>query len=341
MEFSAFFLCTSPEVNPAEEVYADAFEFTRLAEELGYDSGWFAEHHFSNYGYIPNPLLFIVRAAQETERIRLGTGVLVLPFWDPIRAAEDIAMTDQLTNGRLEIGVARGYQPYEYTRFGLSHDDARERTDEALAIMLKALTTDEFTHDGQYHKIPETTIFPKSLQRPHPPIWLAASSRQSFEVGERYGLNAITTISTRPTPELSKAWENYLGARVDVNISTPSQFAVQQNIVVAPTDEEAREQMFNVRYNHRQAHALRLGQQQVREGVSEELPYEGEPTLDDLFDERTFSGSPETVRRKLQAAVDLCEISRLNCVFRLGSMSPDTVKQSMRLFAEQVMPAFR
>lgn len=341
MEFSAFFLCTSPGVSPAEEVYAEALEFTRLAEELGYDSVWFAEHHFSNYGYIPNPLLFIVRAAQETERIRLGTGVLVLPFWDPIRVAEDIAMTDQLTGGRLEVGVARGYQPYEYTRFGLTQEDARERTDEALAVMLKALTTDEFSHDGQYHQIPETTIFPKPLQRPHPPIWLAASSQQSFDIGERYGLNAITTISTRPTADLSVAWERYLGARIDVNVANPSQFAVQQNIVVAPTDAEAREQMVNVRYNHRQAHALRLGEQQVRRGLSAEVPYDGEPTLDELFEERTFSGSPDTVRDKLQAAVDVCEMSRLNCVFRLGSMSTDTVKQSMRLFAEQVMPSFR
>lgn len=341
MEFSAFFLCTSPDVKPAQEVYAEALDFTRLAEELGYDSVWFAEHHFSNYGYIPNPLLFIVRAAQETSHIRLGTGVLVLPFWDPIRAAEDIAMTDQLTDGRLEVGVARGYQPYEYTRFGLSRDDARERTDEALDIMLKALTTDEFTHDGKFHQIPETTIFPKSLQRPHPPIWLAASSRESFEIGERHGLNAITTISARPTPELSKAWENYIGARIDVNVAAPSEFAVQQNVVVANTDAEAREQMVNVRYNHRQSRALRLGEQQVKLGLSADMPYDGEPSLDELFDKRTFSGNPDTVREKLQAAVDLCEMSRLNCVFRLGSMSPETVKQSMRLFAEEVIPAFR
>ena len=250
-------------------------------------------------------------------------------------------MTDQLTGGRLEVGVARGYQPYEYTRFGLTAEDARERTDEALAVMLKALTKDNFSHNGLFHDIPETTIFPKSLQQPHPPIWLAASSRDSFDIGQRHGLYAITTISTRPTPDLAKAWGSYLDARIAVDAKTPIEFAVQQNIVVAPTDDEAREQMVNVLYNHRQARALRMGNQQVTGGLSADVPYEGEPTLDELFEERTFSGSPETVRRKLQAAVDICDISRLNCVFRLGSMSSDAVKQSMRLFAKHVIPNFR
>src|SRR6185436_12995598 len=115
-------------------------QFTQDSEELGYDSVWLAEHHFSNYGYIPNPLMMATHLAGETSKIRLGTAVLVLPFWNPLRVAEDIALTDQLTGGRLEVGVARGYQPFEYRRFGLSADDARERTDETLHILLEALT---------------------------------------------------------------------------------------------------------------------------------------------------------------------------------------------------------
>ena len=116
---------------------------------------------------------------------------------------------------------------------------------------------------------------------------------------------------------------------------------MQQNVVVAPTDGEAREQMANVLYNNRQARALRSDSQRIVDGLSADLPYEDEPTLDELFEERTFSGSPQTVVRKLRAYTDICEIKRLNCVFRLGSMTPETVAQSIRLFAAEVMPHFK
>src|SRR5579885_1602877 len=109
MKFGAFFLLGSPGLEPAQEMYRRVLGWTVLAEDLGFDSVWFAEHHFSNYGYIPNPLMMAVRAARETRRVRLGTAVLVLPFWHPLRVAEDIAMADQLTDGRLDVGVARGY----------------------------------------------------------------------------------------------------------------------------------------------------------------------------------------------------------------------------------------
>jgi alkanesulfonate monooxygenase SsuD/methylene tetrahydromethanopterin reductase-like flavin-dependent oxidoreductase (luciferase family) len=341
VEFSAFFLCTRPDGGPAERIYSETLEHVKIADELGYDATWFAEHHFSNYGYLPNPLLFAVKIAQQTPRIRVGTGVLVMPFWNPVRIAEDIAMTDQLTDGRLEIGVARGYQPYEYSRFGLHRDDARDQTDESLEVMLKALTERAFTHDGPAHQIPETTIYPRPLQQPRPPIWLASSSRESFDLGVRHGLKAITTTSTRPIEVIKASWQHYLDAREAAGVSGPTDFSVQQNVVVAPTDAEAREQMSHVLYNNRQAQALRSDTQRVEDGVSAELPYEGEPTLDQLFEERTFSGSPETVVRKLRAYTDICDIRRLNCVFRLGSMSPETVAQSIRLFAAEVMPHFK
>src|SRR5579871_3353291 len=99
MKFGVFFLLGSPQLLPAEEVYRRAFDNVELAEALGFDSVWFAEHHFSNYGYVPNPLMLAGTIARITQRLRIGTAVLVLPFWNPLRVAEDIAMADQLTSG--------------------------------------------------------------------------------------------------------------------------------------------------------------------------------------------------------------------------------------------------
>jgi alkanesulfonate monooxygenase SsuD/methylene tetrahydromethanopterin reductase-like flavin-dependent oxidoreductase (luciferase family) len=154
MNFGAFFLSGSAESEDPKAVFDRLAEYIVSAEILNFDSLWFAEHHFSNYGYIPNPLLMATKAATLTDSIRIGTAVLVLPFWNPLRVAEDIALTDHLTDGRLEVGVARGYQPFEFKRFGLTMDDARERTDETLEILLMALTQQTFSWQGNYFDIP-------------------------------------------------------------------------------------------------------------------------------------------------------------------------------------------
>jgi alkanesulfonate monooxygenase SsuD/methylene tetrahydromethanopterin reductase-like flavin-dependent oxidoreductase (luciferase family) len=340
MQFGSFFLAGSPSREDSSVVMKRLLRFVQDSEELGYDSVWFAEHHFSNYGYIPNPLIMSAHMAKETERIRLGTAVLVLPFWNPLRVAEDIALTDQLTGGRLEVGVARGYQPFEFRRFGLSHDDARERTDEVLTILLKALTSESFSFQGRYHEIPEVTVFPRSAQTPHPPLWLAAHTQESFEVAARHGLRAFTTNSGRPVENLKEAWDNYLAARAK-HPSAPEDFGVQVQVIVADTDEEARQQMGAFLYQTRQVATLRSGHEHVVSGVSEPMPFEGEPTVDEMFDLRTISGSPETVIKKIEAYRAVAPMSLLNCVFHGGDMPAEVARHSMRLFAQEVMPHFR
>lgn len=340
MEFAAFALGGSSQREPADVIFRRLVEFAQSAEDLGYDAVWFAEHHFSNYGYIPNPLLMATRVAAETSRIRVGTAVLVLPFWDPLRVAEDIAMTDQLTAGRLEVGVARGYQPFEFRRFGLDQSEARDRTDESLAILTRALSGETFSYDGRFHSIPETTLYPAPLQQPRPPIWLAAHTKESFEVGARYGLRALTTQSGRPVSTLEQGWANYQAAR-SAYPQAPQQFGVQAQVIVTPTDDEARGQMEHFLYQSRQATALRQGREHVVSGVSEPQPFEGEPDLDEMFENRTLSGAPATVIRKLRRYQEVSGMTLLSCVLHGGAMKPETVQQSMRLFAEEVMPAFR
>lgn len=340
MKFGAFFLSGSPPRDAPADVFAQLDQYVVLAEEIGFDSVWFAEHHFSNYGYIPNPLLLATRAAAITEHVRIGTAVLVLPFWHPLRVAEDIALTDHLTGGRLEVGVARGYQPFEFRRFGRSMDDARERTDEALEILLLALTGEPFEWSGRYYDIPETTVLPSPLQQPRPPIWLAAHSPESFELAARLGLQAFTTNSGRPLSVLEEGLDSYR-ASLARHPDAPRVLGVQAQVCVAPTDEEARAQVEHFLYQTRQATALRGGHEQVVSGISAPMPFEGEASLDEVFAERTLSGNPDTVARKLEAYAKVADIDQLNCVFQAGSMDPAFVRQSMTLFASEVAPAFR
>ena len=340
MKFSAFALAGSAAVEEPEVIFRRIVEFAQEAESLGYDSVWFAEHHFSNYGYIPNPLLMATRVAAETSTIRVGTAVLVLPFWDPLRVAEDIALTDQLTGGRLEVGVARGYQPFEFRRFGLDQTESRERTEESLAIINAALSGEPFTFNGKFHQIPETTIYPRPWQQPSPPIWLAASTQESFDIGGQYGLRPLTTLSGRPVSVLEQAWANLQRSRERYPWA-PLDFGVQAQVVVTLSDERARSQMEHFLYQSRQSTALRSGREHVVSGVSEPLPFEGEPDLDEMFENRTLSGAPPTVIKKLERFRAAANISMLSLVLHGGGMTPKTVLESMRLFASDVMPAFR
>lgn len=343
MQFGVFFLAGSPQQLPSETVYKQVMEYITLAERLGYDSVWLAEHHFSTYGYIPNPLLMAVHVARETTSMRIGTAVLVLPFWHPLRVAEDIAMTDQLTGGRLDVAVARGYQPYEFDRFGLSFEEARERTDESLSVLLRALTESDVHFEGKHFAIPPTTIFPRPLQQPRPPIWLAAHTRESFDIAARLGLDAFTTNSGRPVGVLEQSWASFVAAQQSHPRADGSRprFAVQSQLVVSPSEEEARAEMEHFLYASRQSTNLRLGRQNVQGGYSIPLPYEGEPSLADMYDRRTLSGTPQRVRDKLAEYTRVCNFDLLTCTFQLGAMQPEHIKRSITLFAEEVMPAFR
>jgi alkanesulfonate monooxygenase SsuD/methylene tetrahydromethanopterin reductase-like flavin-dependent oxidoreductase (luciferase family) len=182
MRFGTFHLIGAPEMQPAEQRIGETIEQMVLADELGLDKVWVAEHHFSNYGYATNPLLLIARAAGVARRIRFGQAIIVTPFWHPLRLAEDIALTDILTDGRLDIGLGRGYQKMETDAFELKLEESRALFLEQLEIMKKAWTEDDFTFQGQFFNVPRPiTMLPKPIQKPHPQIWVACQSEQTID----------------------------------------------------------------------------------------------------------------------------------------------------------------
>src|SRR6266496_1811442 len=182
MRFGTFNLIGAPNMESGEQRVNDTLAQIVLADELGFHVANIAEHHFSNYGYAVNPLLIIARAAGVAKRIRFGQAVIVTPFWHPIRLAEDIALTDILTGGRLEIGLGRGYQKMEFDSLGLDMDAGRPLFLEQLEVMQKAWTEDDFTHAGQFYKIERpTTVLPRPIQQPHPQIWIACQSDSTVD----------------------------------------------------------------------------------------------------------------------------------------------------------------
>ena len=158
-------------------------------------------------------------------------------------------------------------------------------------------------------------------------------------IAARFGLYAFTTNSGRPLASLEEGWNAYQSALAK-HPDAPRVLGVQAQICVAPTDEEAAAQAEHFLYQTRQATALRSGHEQVVSGVSAPLPFEGEAGLDEVFAQRTLSGTPDTVARKLEAYTAIADIDQLNCVFQVGSMAPKLVRQSMKMFAYEVAPSF-
>ena len=166
MEFGTFLLLQSPSAEPPEIVFERGVEITQAAEDLGFDNMWLAEHHFSTYGYLSRPMTYALHLANKTSRIRVGTAVIVLPLHHPLVIAEEIATVDLLTGGRLDVGLGRGYQRYEFERLGQDLAESRSRWEEDVDIILLGLSGQPFSYDGKYYKIPETTVFPRPVQKP-------------------------------------------------------------------------------------------------------------------------------------------------------------------------------
>ena len=152
-----------------------ALSKSNTRNKWGFDYCLIAEHHFSNYGNSPSPLLQALYIGQRTKRLQIATGILVVPIWDVLRLAEEVAVLDNLIDGRFICGVGRGYQPHEMSRFGVTLEDSRQKFIESLDVLVKAWTQDEsFTYDGEQVKIPHpVTVWPKPMQKPHPPFWIA------------------------------------------------------------------------------------------------------------------------------------------------------------------------
>src|SRR5438105_14252364 len=159
-----------------EEIYRNLLDDAVLAERLGYHGVLLAEHHFTNYCAIPNPLMLAAAIGQRTSRIRIGTAVVVLPLHNPVRLAEDVAEADQLTGGRIEVGFGRGYAAYEFTPLGLDLESSPAAMAEGLDVLDKLCSGPDVSNQDRRGPFPAVTVTPQPVPRPRPPAWYALGS---------------------------------------------------------------------------------------------------------------------------------------------------------------------
>lgn len=349
MKFGLFYLFSDFGDIAQQRLFEEVLQEIELGEELGFDSVWLPEHHFAIYGMLGNPLLLAAAVAQRTKRIKIGTAVMVLPFQHPLRLAEDAAMVDALSGGRLLLGVGRGYQPPEFHGFGVRQDESSAMFEESLGIVKRALSGEKFSYEGKYWRIEEPVeIFPKPLQKPHPPLYVASVSRRSLEVAAKHNMSLLRAPQFSNVDNVAAAFEEYTNllrryghepAKLDQPVSL--------RVHVTPTDEEAKAETKHALWFYHLLGTLvpgAPGREAVPKGY-EKYPLDAGAlarlTLEDVWERGTAFGSPERVTEILKVYMRKLGASNLIIQMRIGGLQHDKVVRSMKLFAEKVMPELR
>jgi luciferase family oxidoreductase group 1 len=339
MDIGTFLLMQSPSARSSKEIYARGIELAQAAETLGFRNVWLAEHHFSTYGYLSRPAQLATYIAAKTTRLRVGTAVIVVPLHHPLVVAEEIAMLDVLSGGRLDVGLGRGYQHYEFERFGLELDAGRQRWDESIDIIVKSFEGRPFSYEGKLFKIPETSLFPQPVQKPHPPVWITAQSPYALEAAVRRGFNVLTGGFGMPVERLGEFGQLFARVVAEVKPPQPPRVGVQRAVYVTDNVADAREAAEQARWNMRVTLSLRNHYERVENGNAIPVPAQTEPDIDDLLDRYLVIGTPDTCIRQIRRLRELVGITHFNCSFWFGDMGQARVLRSMERFAQEVMPA--
>jgi len=340
MNFGTFLLMQSPSARSSAEIYARGLEIAQAAETLGFGNVWLAEHHFSTYGYLSRPAQLATYIAAKTTRLRVGTAVIVVPLHHPLVIAEEVATLDLLSGGRFDLGLGRGYQPYEFERFGLELDSGRARWDESIDILLEAFQGRPFSYDGKLFKIPETTVFPQPVQTPHPPIWITAQSPASIEAAVRRGFNVLTGGFGVPIERMVEFRRLFDTLVAEAKPAQPLKVGVQRAVYVTDSDADARAAAEEARWNMRVTLSLRNHYERVEQGRAVPVPAPNEPSTDELLDRYLVIGTPDTCIRQIRRLQETVGITHFNCSFWFGDLEQPRILKSMELFATHVMPAF-
>ncbi|MEK9658387.1 MAG: LLM class flavin-dependent oxidoreductase [Chloroflexota bacterium] len=344
------------QASTAREVYEKHIKQAKLMEEVGFDTYWTLEHQGSYVGAVTSPQMFLLAVARATERIRLGTMIWQTPFHHPVRLAQDIAMLDHLSNGRVEFGAGIGVHEHEFIRWGLDFYKRREMGEEVLEVLHQAWTTGKVTFKGEFWNFEEALVQPVPLQKPYPPIWAAVHSPRSIEFAARHNYHMALNIDTDETMVKKFAHWRELWASFNHPGPRPRQFLMRV-VHVAETDAKAREQAEQYLME-----ANTLGRELVaasKVGFGENPRGMGREDSEDIRERgRVFRecsksydfwienglalvGSPETVARKIAEGREKIGYNHFAGKFHIGRMPHFMVEKSLELFGKEVIPGLR
>ena len=377
MKFGYFCNMTNWDQRPYNQLVEQVREIAVHCDQKQWDSFWFTEHHLNHEGMdcCPSPLMFGADIAARTEQIRIGQAANIITFWDPVRLAEEVAVLDHLSDGRVDCGIGRGVYGREAVNMNSDADvkdqDKNKRLfEESLAIMLKAWTTDAFSHQGEFYTYPAPNyhwehdmsppdpkyvdmatnevqamgVIPRPLQQPHPPLWQVVDSVSSIQAAGLKGINSIMWIPTEEA--LKPRFESYRKARSEHEgreVAMGEGISLVRDMFVADSMDEARELAAEgiLTYIRWIAHWRGLGNHTNPGEVLPETPNKLDLLdYDFLHDRNLLFGTPEYVCEKVQELQTELNVQHLQVWSNFPCMPHDQVMKSVKLFSEKVMPEF-
>lgn len=309
-----------------------------LGEELGFDSVWLEEHHGVKNHYWPSPLVGLAGVVTRTERILLGTDVMVMPFYHPVRVAEDVAMLDIMSGGRFILGAAIGYKPDEFALYGTPLEKRGARFEEALQLIKLLWTQTEVHFKGVYYQVEGLKIEPRPACVPHPPLWLGGWGELALQRAATLGdawIPGPTANLDKLLAAQSQYRQNLQAAGLD---PTAKPTPLTREVVIAETDEQARAMAEkHLLINYRDEYGGGKWKHPLI-GSSDATPVD---QFEAISRDRFLVGSPATVSRQLQKFVDTFGVDHLICRLFFPGIPHDFIMNELRLLAKEVMPAFR
>ena len=324
---------------PVHQLYQDRLQLLEAADVAGFFCYHLAEHHATPLGMAPSPALFLTAAAQRTRRIRLGPLVYLLPLYNPLRLIEEICMLDQLSAGRLELGVGRGVSPYELGYYGVDPDNTRAIFNEALAVVVAGLTNNRLTFDGAHYRYHDVPMELHPYQLPYPPLWYPTHNPDSVQYAARHGFNFVGLGPAAAVGQLIAAYRQTWAqhrtdpSRLNGHVAEPRLGIVRQ-VYVAETNEEALAT----------AHAAHGDWYR---SITKLWHDHDDHSVDGLFTWETATqyetmifGAPARVREQIGRLVEESRCNYVICAFAWGTLPHLQTMRSLQLFAQEVMPAF-
>jgi alkanesulfonate monooxygenase SsuD/methylene tetrahydromethanopterin reductase-like flavin-dependent oxidoreductase (luciferase family) len=311
---------------PLNSVYETALERFSIMDETGYDAVWLAEHHFSSFSVCPSVHMMGTMAAARTKRLRIGMAVSLAPFYNPLRLAEEVALLDVLSGGRVNWGAGRGFERSEFAAFGIPGEESAPRFHETVDIVLKAWTNQRLTYEGKFYRYDGVEVLPKPLQAPHPPTWMAASSTPAIEWAASQG-HSILMDPHASRADLLRKRQHYAAKLAEAGHSDAGRTIPMARLVaVDETDDKAR------------AVAKRAAEWTVASYVGpkhdnvrqETRTFGGKDPIDYYLNDVIIHGSPESV---LEQILSYGEEVGMNYL-----MAAPLSGRSFRLLTDKVLP---
>jgi alkanesulfonate monooxygenase SsuD/methylene tetrahydromethanopterin reductase-like flavin-dependent oxidoreductase (luciferase family) len=340
MKFGIFdWVEASDSLSPGE-VYEHKLQLAAAADKAGLHGMFLAEHQGTPLSIDASPSVLLSAIFQRTQRLRAGALTFCLPWYEPYRFYNEICMLDQLSGGRLELGVGRGVSPVESLIFGLkSIEESRQRYRETLDAFFAACHSPLLNFQGSRYEFKDVELYNKPLQRPYPPLWFPSSNRDSIDFTARHGYHTALIAKTADSKSLfaqyREVWEKHKGdqGRHNAHVAAPF-LAKTQHIVIAENYIEAERTGLQA-YESWKTHMHHLTRKHGRPDVMKLEAYSEDSP------QRLIVGPPHTVLEKVQEAIDATGMNYMLCIFSFGNIPPQAALRSLELFAAEVMPKLK